>query len=67
MKYKHPKHGTIFVAQGLGNAYGTFYRKPNGSLKRVVSPDMPMTCSSMSAAYNLNKYAVKNRLETVNE
>jgi hypothetical protein len=67
VKYKHPKHGVIFVACSFNGMFGTFYRKPNGSLKRVVSPDMPMCYRQVDATRNLIEYAKKNKLERAEE
>lgn len=61
--YVHPKHGVVFVTYGLTpEIFGTFKVKPNGSLKRIMSSDMPMTKDRDEAQRNLDRWAEKNKL-----
>ena len=52
----------IFVHDGISNGekWGTFYRKPNGALKRVVSKNLLMRDTREEAQADLDAYAEKN-------
>jgi hypothetical protein len=64
--YFHPRYGRIFVAAGLGEkSFGVFYRKPNGSLKRVDSPALPMCPVYNVVQANLDQWAGKLKLKEV--
>lgn len=67
-EYASPNDGLveIFVAAGLGgDTYGTFYRKPNGSLKRITSSNLPMRDLPENAQADLDAYAEKRGLKLV--
>jgi hypothetical protein len=42
--------------------WGVFWRKPNGSLKRVVSHDLPMVTAYRIAQNRLDEWAAKKGL-----
>lgn len=67
--YRDKKNRVLFVSDGIstGRAWGTFYRKPSGSLKRLVSCNLPMRPSREVAQADLDAYAKWNRLEMVHE
>lgn len=61
----------LFVSDGIsdGHAWATFYRKPNGSLRRMATPKLPMRQGSQEglsaqqlAQRDLNRYALARRL-----
>jgi hypothetical protein len=63
--YFDPKNDrVIFISDGIsdGRQFGTFYRKRNGSLKRFVSPHLPMRKKKCDAQIDLDKYAVIKKL-----
>ncbi|MBE3131536.1 MAG: hypothetical protein IMZ54_12590 [Acidobacteria bacterium] len=51
----------LFVSDGLcdGRLFGTFYRKPSGSLRRYTSPALPMQPTAELAQADLDAYARK--------
>lgn len=50
---------TLFVSDGIsgGRQWGTFRRKPSGSLQRVKSPMLPMRTSRARAQVDLDAWA----------
>ncbi len=52
----------LFVHDGISNhsTFGTFYRKPSGSLKRLVSKNLPMRDTAVEAQADLNRFARSN-------
>jgi hypothetical protein len=63
-EYIHAVFGVIFVNAGLdSDTFGTFRRKPTGSLKRVVSKDMPKVVDRNEAQDNLDRWAAKHKLD----
>lgn len=58
--YLNDKGQPVKVAAGLGgDLYGVFSVKPGGSLKRVVSPALPMVADRAQTQRNLDGYATK--------
>ncbi|MCG3212585.1 MAG: hypothetical protein FOGNACKC_06255 [Anaerolineae bacterium] len=58
--YLNDKGQPVKVAAGLGgDSYGAFIVKPGGSLKRIVSPALPMVADRAQAQRNLDKYATR--------
>ena len=55
---------SLFVSDGIssGRSWGTFYRKPSGSLARVKSPKLPMRPTASEAQADLDIYAITHRL-----
>jgi len=62
--YQDGRGRNLFVGDGIssGAAYGTFYRKQNGSLKRFKSPALPMRNFRALAQHDLDRYALKHGL-----
>lgn len=56
-KYVDHRDRLIFVSKGIGSLFGTFRRKPGGSLKRVVSSKLPMVRTREEAQEALDAYA----------
>ena len=57
--YTHPKTGEEYViSDGIseGRSWGTYTRRPNGSLKRVVSPKVPVRASREEAEADLKRW-----------
>ena len=54
----------VLVSDGIsrGESFGTFKIKASGSLKRVISKDMPMVSTREEAQKNLDRWAEKNGL-----
>ena len=59
--YHHRKYGRIVISDGLsdGKQFGSFYVKPSGSLKRMIS--IPMTDSINEAKYRLMQWAENHK------
>lgn len=59
----------LFVSDGIssGKAFGTFYRKPFGSLKRLVSKSLPMCSTRVEAEADLAAFAHRNGCTAVTE
>ncbi len=56
----------LFVHQGIGTtAYGVYYRRPNGSLKRLVSPSLPLCELRDAAQAHLDLWARRHNLTPV--
>lgn len=57
----------LFVHDGLSSdkRWGTFYRRDNGSLRRVCSPYLPMRADRADAEGDLELYATAHRLPEV--
>jgi hypothetical protein len=55
----------LFVDDGIsdGKWFATFYRKPNGSLKRFVSPYLPERATRAQAQTDLDAYARERDLK----
>lgn len=55
----------VFVDRGIsdGSAWGTYYRKPNGSLKRITS--LPLRQSREAAQKDLDAWAARKRLALI--
>lgn len=66
-RYLDKKGRVIFVAQGLGDKFGTFWRSSSGGLHRVKSPAMPMVTTREEAQANLDAYAQARGLEMVDK
>jgi len=49
----------VFVSDGIsgGSWWGSFYRKPNGSLKRLTSKKLPMRRKKELAQADLDRWA----------
>jgi hypothetical protein len=64
MEYIDQKGRNLFVSSGIsgGEMWGTFFRKPTGSLKRVTSKSLPMRHSKQIAQDDLDRYAIKKKL-----
>jgi hypothetical protein len=56
-RYKRPDGQILFVDTGIGRSWATYYRKPNGSLKRVVSKDLPPRATMDVAEADLQRWA----------
>jgi len=70
MKYRDAKGRTYFVDRGISHGnnhttYATYYRKPSGSLKRVVSKNLPLRKYAALADADLFIYATKQHWEKV--
>jgi len=73
----HPSHSSyldrsgqpLFVSDGISNgeSWATYYRKPNGSLKRVVSANLPQRKDRARAQADLELYAQTHKLERAPE
>jgi len=63
--YLDEKGQEIFVSTGLGDEYGSFRRSPSGGLHRVKSPAMPLVATQEEAQVNLDAWAAKKGLKTV--
>jgi hypothetical protein len=62
--YKDNKGRILFLSQGIGQTeWGTFYRKPFGSLARVKSPSLPMRPIKEQAAQDLHEQAKRRGWE----
>lgn len=64
----HDKQGRVFFVSdgiGKGKSFGTFLRKPSGSLRRLVSVYLPMRDRRDQAEADLREYAKKNGFEDV--
>ena len=71
----HPTHWRddqareLFVSSGISAGparwWGTFYRKPNGSLKRLVSRHLPMRRDRDQAQAELDAWAMTKRYEPI--
>ena len=61
MEYIDQKGRKLFVSSGIsgGDMWGTFFRKPTGSLKRITSKFLPMRRSKQAAQADLDQYAQK--------
>lgn len=58
--YLNDKGQPVKVAAGLGgDSYGAFIVNPGGSLKRIVSPALPMVADRAQAQRNLDEYAAR--------
>lgn len=66
-RYLDKKGRVIFVAQGLGDKFGTFWQSHAGGLHRVKSPAMPMVTTREEAQANLDAYAQARGLEMVDK
>ena len=66
-RYKQEDGTILFVSDGISNGdlWGTFYRKANGSLKRVTSASLPMVSSRDQAQTDLDKWATRKKLPKV--
>lgn len=64
-RYLHENGRELFVSNGLGSEYGTFWRSEKGGLHRVKSPDMPMVATREEAQANLDAWAAKKGLQQV--
>jgi len=73
MQYRDAKGRVYFVDSGICRAgrcggkmtYATYYRKPSGSLKRVVTKFLPTRAVRQLAETDLAIYAAKNGWEEV--
>ena len=67
MQYRDKQGRVLFVSDGIsqGGFFGTFTRKPSGSLRRVVSKALPMRITRVEAEGDLRRYAAKNGFEAV--
>jgi hypothetical protein len=65
MQYLDKQRRTPFISDGIssGRQYGSFYRKPSGALKRVVSRLLPMRDTRVEAEADLAQYARRNGLK----
>ena len=65
MKYRDHKERKLFVSSGIseGSQWGTFYQKPNGTLKRVKSKYLPMCLFKQDAQTDLDRYAIRKGLK----
>lgn len=61
--YVDRKGRILFVHDGISNGrwWATYYRLPNGSLKRYVSPHLPSRTNKADAQDNLDRYARRRR------
>lgn len=66
-KYIDTKGQEVFISAGLGsNEYGSFRKSKSGGLHRVKSSMMPMVSFKEEAQKNLDLWANKNKLQSVN-
>lgn len=65
--YRDKQGRILFVSGGIssGKSWMTCYRKPSGSLKRVVSANLPLRDRRDQAEADLREYATKNGFEEV--
>lgn len=65
MKYKDQEGIELFISSGIskGDAWGTFYKKPSGTLKRVKSKYLPMCLFKQDAQADLDRYAIRKELK----
>ena len=65
LTYKDKEEVVLFVSEGIGNgAWGTFYRKANGSLKRLQRSALLMRDTFEQAQRDLDDFALQHELET---
>lgn len=57
----------VRVEQSFDGRYGTFSRRPSGSLERFKSPSLPMRNTYLEAARDLNAHAVHRGWRQVEE
>lgn len=60
--YRDNKGRTLFIDQGIGDTWATYYRKPNGSLKRFTGLKPKPTRAEALA--DLREYAEKKGLQS---
>jgi hypothetical protein len=68
-RYLDDRGRVLFVSDGIsdGQAWGTFHRKANGSLQRLVSKHLPLQDGEWLAQEDLDNYARLRRLEVAHE
>jgi|ERR1035437_4471355 hypothetical protein len=72
-RYRRPGGDILLVAQGIGrpdgdeSQWGTFTQKPNGSLHRITSKNLPMVADRDEAQSNLNQWAQGQGLSVVED
>jgi hypothetical protein len=66
-RYLDPQGRELFVSDGIGGgkAFFTCYRRPTGSLKRYVSPELAVRPTEAEAQADLDRFARKRRLEAL--
>jgi len=59
----------FFVCDGIsgGKTWATYYFKPTGSLKRLVSPALPVCLNAHDAQARLDKWARRRGLGAIEE
>jgi len=66
IQYLDKKNRLLFVSKGIGDRYGTFYRKvKNRGMHRLKSPDLLMRESRNDAENDLTWYAINHDLVPV--
>lgn len=66
IQYLDKKGRLLFVSKGIGETFGTFYRRRvDGGMHRVKSFDLPIRATKEEAEENFSKYVKKHRLVPV--
>lgn len=67
MEYIDQKGRRLFISDGIssGAKWGTFFCKPNGSLKRIKSTALPMRRAKEAAQADLDQYAMRKGIEGI--
>ena len=65
--YRDNQGRLLFVSAGIsdGTIWGTYFRKPTGSLKRVCSPSLPLWLCRDDAEKDLLFYALERGFKEV--
>lgn len=69
--YRDKRGRLLFVDRGISGAFGcpvtwaTYWRKPSGNLKRVVSRHLPPRSGAELAQADLDWYARRHKLEAI--
>lgn len=68
-KYRDYQGRILFVGSGISNgtSWMTLYQKSNGSLRRVKSKFLPIREMREQAQQDLDRYAEKRNMTTVEE
>lgn len=63
--YKDKQGREIFISQGIGEVWASYFRKQSGALKRIKSKYLPLRNTDDEAQKDLDAYAKKHNLTKI--